>query len=187
MRALAIVLCAGLAACGDSTASGGGGHGAGGSPSNGGAGGEPAVGGSGGRGEAGGSVGGAGGGSDECVAPDDGLWATFDVVGQTYRAQITNPDGIQQALALWAGTSAATIPNGELVCAPAAYNCGHEFHQDPATIQFAEATTEVCDGTPDYVDENCAGFGMYYCPWAAQLTELYDCRTDSSCPPVPVP
>ncbi len=184
MRALAILVCVLAAACGDSTSSGGGGAGAGGA-SSGGGGGEPAGGGGAGIGGSGGA--GGEGGSDGCVPPDDGLWATFDVVGQTYRAQITDPDGIEQALALWAGTSTATIPNGQLVCEPAPYNCGHAFHQDPATLQFAEVTTEVCDGTPDYVDANCAAFGAFYCPWAAQLLELYDCRTDPSCPAVPAP
>ncbi len=151
-----------------------------------------AVAGDGGGGSSGAGTGGSAGssgasgasGSDAgtCTPPNDGLWATFDVVGEVYRANITNPTGITQAIDLWTGKSTTAIPNGTLICSPAPYNCGWDFHQDPATIQFADFTIEVCDGTPSYVDANCSSFGNQYCPWSAKLTELRDCRTDKSCP-----
>src|SRR5262245_46661371 len=83
----------------------------------------------------GGAAGGAGGDTCEAQLPSSGLYATFDIVGQTYHAAIDNPTGIQQALDLWNGTSTASIPNGELVCSSAPYECAWSFHQDPATIQ----------------------------------------------------
>ena len=138
----------------------------------------------GGEGGAGGAgPGGSGGGS--CAPPSDGLYATFDVEGETFSSQITSPTGVDEALALWAGASTAKIPNGALVCSPAPFNCPWSFHQDPATIEFADVTTEVCDGKPSYVDAHCTAFGARYCPWSAKLVELRDCRTDPACPPVP--
>jgi hypothetical protein len=143
--------------------------------------------GTGGQGTGGEGAGGGEGGGAPCDAlPGEGVYATFLVAGsETYHASITNPDGIDQAIALWQGTSTATIPVGQLVCAPAPWSCPWSFHQDPASIQFAEVAVEVCDGTPSYVEEHCAQFGDQYCPWAAELVDLRDCRTDPSCPPVP--
>ncbi len=171
------------AACDDDGGGGPGGSTTTGAGGSGGSGGD----GSGGAGGSGGS-GGAGGGSAECDAlPGDGVYATFLVIGeQTYRASITNPNGIQQALDLWAGQSTAAIPNGALVCQPQPWNCGWSWHQDPATIEFADLTIELCDGTPQMVEDDCAGFGGgQFCPWSAELVELRDCRSDPSCPVVP--
>lgn len=201
LRALQ-VLCVALAVLGVSGCDGddgdgtGGKGGSGGSGGSGGNGGTVTTGGSGGTGGVGGSggVGGTGGdggtggsgGSSACDLPTGGgVLAIFDVVGQPYRVHITNPTGIDGAIALWKGESMANIPNGELVCEAAAYNCDWTFHVDPATVTFAELTIEVCDGTPSYVEENCADFGAQYCPWSAQLTELLDCRTDPACPVMP--
>jgi hypothetical protein len=134
-------------------------------------------------------TGGAGGGAvgePPCAAwPSGGVYAKFDVAGEAYYASITNPMGINQAIALWKGSSNANIPNGNLVCSAAPYNCPFRFYQDPASITFAEVTIEVCDGAPSYVDMNCASFGARYCPWSAKLVELRDCRTDAACPVVP--
>jgi len=114
------------------------------------------------------------------------VYATFRVAGsEIYYASITSVGGIDQAIALWHGQSIANIPNGALVCEAVPWNCPWSFHQDPASIQFAEMTIEVCDGTPSYVDQNCAGFGGQYCPWSTELIELRDCRADPSCPVVP--
>jgi hypothetical protein len=102
-----------------------------------------------------------------------------------FHASITNAAGIAGALALWHGTSTAAIPDATLICTPAGYNCPWHWQMDPATIAFADVTTEVCDGTPSYVEANCASFGGgRYCPWAATMTELRDCRTDASCPAI---
>lgn len=199
-NSLALLFAIAATGCGDDGNTGGGAAGAGGAPATGGAGGEAeggdtqggdAQGGEaqGGEAQGGEAQGGAGqggdGGSTSCEPPEGGVWATFGVVDDVYRAHITNPNGIQQALDLWAGTSKAAIPNGALVCASASFNCGWGFHQDPATIEFAELTIEVCDGTPSYVDANCGDFGAQYCPWSATLSELRDCRTDPLCPIVP--
>jgi hypothetical protein len=142
-------------------------------------------------------AGGAGGGSPAedagtdgdagCVdaLPTEGVYATFDVGAETFHSSITNPAGIDQAIALWKGTATANIPNGKTICSPVPWNCPWGFHQDPATIQFADMTIELCDGAPSYVDGHCADFTNAYCPWSATLVELRDCRTDPACPVVP--
>lgn len=120
-----------------------------------------------------------------CAMPNDGLLAVFRVAGTEYfSAQITDPVGMQQAIDLWTGASTANIPNGALICEPADYNCGYTWHLDPADIQFADFTIELCDGTPSYLEDHCAEFGARYCTWAGELIELYDCRING-CPLVP--
>jgi hypothetical protein len=118
--------------------------------------------------------------------PRRALWATFRVVDETYRAAITNPQGIEQAIALWRGTSTATIPVAPLVCRQVNWNCPWKFYQDPAALTFADFAIEVCDGTPSYVSANCRDFGAgSYCPWSAELVDLRDCRYSLRCPRVP--
>jgi hypothetical protein len=118
--------------------------------------------------------------------PTTGVYATFRVVNDVFRASITHPTGIDQALAIWHGQSQAKIPVGQLACGNGAYNCGWTWSMSPASITFAEVTIEVCDGTPSYVEGNCTTFpNGLYCPWSAELIELRDCRTQATCPAVP--
>ena len=118
--------------------------------------------------------------------PRKGLWAKFRVVNEVYRSAITNSQGIAQAIALWRGQSTATIPIAPLVCRQVSWNCPWKFYQDPTQLTFADFAIEVCDGTPSFVSANCGDFGAgTYCPWAAQLIELRDCRYSSACPRVP--
>lgn len=120
------------------------------------------------------------------MLPASGVYATFRVVNDVFRASITNPTGIDQALALWAGKSQAKIPVGILECGNGALNCGWTWSMTPSSITFAELTIEVCDATPSYVQGNCSSFpDGRYCPWSAELTELRDCRTQATCPIVP--
>jgi hypothetical protein len=118
--------------------------------------------------------------------PTAGVYATFSDGGDVFHVSITNPAGIQSALGLWHGTSTAKIPDGVLKCQQATWNCPWHWQLDPATVDFADLTTEVCDGRPTDVESGCASFGGgRYCPWSVTLTELRDCRTDASCPLVP--
>lgn len=125
-----------------------------------------------------------------------GVYATFRMPPRSpadppevFWASITSAQGIGSALDAWQGRSLANIPIGDLVCEPAAWNCGWPWHQDPATVEIVEAAMEICDGGPMATVEGClafwAGSGGTFCPWAAQLVELRDCRTDRSCPVLP--
>jgi hypothetical protein len=118
--------------------------------------------------------------------PKGGLLATFRVVDETFHSLITNPTGIQQAIDLWQGRSTATIPVGRLECKRRRYNCPYHWHQVPSSIEFADFAIEVCDGLPSFVEDDCPNFGAgQYCPFAAELTLLQDCRKSRRCPVVP--
>lgn len=126
-------------------------------------------------------------GSPSCCSalPQSGLYATFEVVDETFRASITDPDGMAEARALWSGESSANIPNGLLACTPTGWNEPWSWHLVPDSIRFAEVTIEVCDGAPNYIEANCSTFGERYCPWSAQMTQLRDCDAGADCPLVP--
>jgi len=128
-------------------------------------------------------------GEDASIAcgtlPTAGVYATFTVGSDTFHVAITNRTGIDAAIALWKGTAKANIPTGDLLCQQASWNCPWHWQLDPATVDFAEVTTEVCDGRPSDIESGCKSFGGgRYCPWSAQLTELRDCRTDATCPAI---
>lgn len=109
----------------------------------------------------------------------DGVLATFDVNGEFFSVFITNTDTIDQLIALWRGESAATIPSGRVVKGGVPYNSPWSWHIDSEDITMAEATIELCDGTPSYLewhlDEWIETVG-YFCPWAAKLILVVDYR-----------
>jgi hypothetical protein len=117
------------------------------------------------------------------TAPDlrGGVLVTFDVVGQQFKAWITRPAAIEQALALQRGASTAHIPVARILRGDGegAHNAPYHWHLDPQNIEFAEFAIEVCDGTPNYVESHIADFVdvvRSYCPWSAKLVALRDYR-----------
>ena len=112
---------------------------------------------------------------------DGGILATFDVNGEFFNLWTTNPDTIDEILALEAGDSRASIPNGELRRGPglANHNAPWSWHLDPDTTSMAEVTIELCDGVPSYVEANLDQWidqvGRY-CPWGATLIYVADLR-----------
>jgi hypothetical protein len=114
---------------------------------------------------------------------EGGVLATFEVEGETFKAWVTNPTTIEQLEDLEAGQSTANIPAGDIEYGPgqANHNAPWSWHIDPEKIVMAEATIELCDGTPSYVEEHLTEFVETigsYCPWGAELVDLVDYRTD---------
>jgi hypothetical protein len=50
-------------------------------------------------------------------------------------------------------------------------NTGYSWHIDPASVEFADVTTEVCDGLPSHVEANTITSDRY-CPWQAEVIEI---------------
>ena len=110
-----------------------------------------------------------------------GVLATFTVGTTEFCIFVTNPDTIDELLRLQQGESQANIPNGLLKRGPGKglHNAPWSWHLDPEKTSMAEFTIEVCDGIPEFVEEdldywlNSVG---QYCPWSAQLKEIEDYR-----------
>jgi hypothetical protein len=110
---------------------------------------------------------------------EGGVLATFRVQAERYSIFITDPQTIEQVIALWNGQSTANIPSGRVREGRVAYNRPWSWHIDSEDITMAEATIELCDGVPSYVeahlDEWIETVG-YFCPWSAELIALKDYR-----------
>ncbi len=97
--------------------------------------------------------------------------ATFKVVDETYKIELATPELIQHAKDLLAGKDVAAIPNGKVVRDSPSVNEPWTWHIDPATLEFADQTTEVCDGLPSYVEDETVT-SDYYCPWSATVVKI---------------
>ena len=65
------------------------------------------------------------------------------------------------------GEEIAAIPLRTIVDAPSV-NAQWSSHIDPATLEFAEVTIEVCDGLPSFVEDGSLT-SPTYCPWSAEV------------------
>ncbi len=102
--------------------------------------------------------------------------ATFDVAGEEFRVRIENEATIDQIRALERGESNATIPNGRVLRGSEG-NEPWSWHLDPVDIEMAEATIELCDGTPSLVEADIdywVDTVGRFCPWGAELISVED-------------
>ena len=96
---------------------------------------------------------------------------TFQVGNEQYRILLTDPDDIDIAQLLLDGVEAPKIPNGRIVRGETSVNEGWSWSIDPDSLEFADMTTEVCDGLPSYVEDGSLT-GAYFCPWSAKIIDL---------------
>jgi hypothetical protein len=137
-------------------------------------------------------------GPPQCPAqPTDGVWATFRIPSPQpsrppsfFRALFSSPAGIASALDYWQRRAYPSVPFGVLVCTAVPWNCGEIWHQDPASTVINDFATEICDGSLAGADVavceffRASSYGAF-CPFAAELVELRDCRAEPHCPVVP--
>ena len=96
---------------------------------------------------------------------------TFKVVDEQYRVLVTDRRNVAIAHRLLDGKQAPSIPNGLVVRGDPSVNTGWDWHIDPQSFEFADATTEVCDGKPSFVEAGTIT-SDYYCPWSAQVIAI---------------
>ena len=117
--------------------------------------------------------------SSESTELSGGVLATFDVDGERFSVFITNPETVEQVLALSKGQSDARIPNGRILKGEVSYNKPWHWHLDSQDTQMADVTVELCDGRPSDVENNLdywVDTVFRFCPWSAQLVDLKDYR-----------
>ena len=93
---------------------------------------------------------------------------TFSVGDEEFRVLVTDPANVAIATQLLAGEQAPSIPNGVIVRGDPDVNTGWTWHLDPTTFEFADMTTEVCDGIPSYVEDGSLTSDRF-CPWSAKV------------------
>lgn len=100
-----------------------------------------------------------------------GIVVTFEVnEGERFRVLLTDPLDQAQAQRLLDGLDGPDIPNGRIVH-ETGVNDGWSWSLDPADFEFADVTTEVCDGQPSDVESGTLTSDRY-CPWSARVVEI---------------
>jgi hypothetical protein len=90
---------------------------------------------------------------------------------EEYRIRLTDQDDIAIAQKLLAGEAAPNIPNVRVVRGDPDVNVGYSWQIDPASVEFADMTTEVCDGRPSDVEKGVIT-SDWYCPWSAKVVAI---------------
>ena len=103
--------------------------------------------------------------------PDGSMIVTFKVATEEYRVLVTDPRNVAIAQKLLDGRAAPPIPNGVVVRGDPSVNTGWSWHIDPATLEFADVTAEVCDGRPSFVEDGTIT-SDHFCPWGAKVVSL---------------
>lgn len=98
---------------------------------------------------------------------------TFEVAGQgTYSIELVRDDLVEHVVELQAGGQDGRIPNGRIVRdGDGGVNAPWSWHIDPESLEFVDATIEVCDGLPAFVEDGTLT-SDYYCPWNATVVDL---------------
>jgi hypothetical protein len=96
---------------------------------------------------------------------------TFRVIDETFRVHLLDERQINAAHQA-ANGGTARIPSGRVV-AGSGVNVGWSWHLED--VEFAELTTEVCDGRPSDGEREGVTFdGGRFCPWTARVISIQD-------------
>lgn len=104
--------------------------------------------------------------------PSAPVVVTFQAAnGKTWKQRLTQPDDIAIAWKHARGETVPAVPNGKIVRTGPDVNVGWSWHLDPDDFEWAEATIEVCDGLPDYVEDRSITSDRY-CSWHAIVVSV---------------
>lgn len=97
----------------------------------------------------------------------DGWLFTVDVNGEKFKVLVTNPETAKLLREMMRGERQGIIV-GELRRGDGGFNKPWSWHLDPETIEIAEITIELCDGTPSFIESELdywLNTVKRYCPW----------------------
>ena len=69
------------------------------------------------------------------------------------------------------------VIHGTVVRGDGGFNDPYAWHLDPATVTFPDMAMEVCDGRPQFIQDDLdywVDTVRYYCPWGAQIVRRVD-------------
>ncbi|HEX7069708.1 MAG TPA: hypothetical protein VF190_02835 [Rhodothermales bacterium] len=69
------------------------------------------------------------------------------------------------------------VIHGVILRGDGGFNKPFDWHLDPATITFPDMAMELCDGRPEFVQEDVTYWVDtvgYYCPWGARIVRRVD-------------
>ena len=115
-----------------------------------------------------------------CPEREGGAEITFLVAEEEeITLWITDGTFIEEAIRLL-DAGAQRVPNFlEVIPAPSCVDPQWSWHVDPAAVEWADFTIELCDGRPSYIEENlCTWLEQVgsWCPWSARVIAITDFR-----------
>jgi hypothetical protein len=115
-----------------------------------------------------------------CPERTGGAEITFRVADEEQiTLWITDEDFIEEAIRLL-GEGAQRVPNFlEVIPAPSCVDDQWSWHVDPAAVEWADFTIELCDGRPSYIEDNLCSWIREvrgWCPWSAVVVSIEDFR-----------
>jgi hypothetical protein len=104
--------------------------------------------------------------------PPGGQYFTVQVVNDSFIMYVTDPDTIRLATLNYQGRS-TTFPSGRIERGHGGFNQPWKWHFIPASVRMVEASVEVCDGRPSYVEQHVDDYvAIGYCPWGARVVKI---------------
>ncbi|WP_251857665.1 hypothetical protein [Herbiconiux sp. L3-i23] len=99
--------------------------------------------------------------------------ATFLVAGEEeYRIELVTDELVEHVVGLQNGGEDGRIPVGRIVRdGDGGVNSPWSWHIDPDSLEFADFTTEVCDGLPSFVEDETLTSDTY-CPWLTEVVGI---------------
>jgi hypothetical protein len=106
---------------------------------------------------------------DGPTGPDRGRIFRLRVGAEEFRMRVTDPETIRLATENLAGGN-NRHPNGTIAVGDGDINAPWNWHFVPETVRMVDASVELCDGTPRYVESHRAEYLLSgYCPWGARI------------------
>lgn len=104
--------------------------------------------------------------------PPGGQFFTVRVMNDTFVMFVTDPTTIQLATENFQGKN-NRFPTGRIQTGNGGFNGIWGWHYVPENIRMVEASVEVCDGTPSYVNTHLNDYlAVGYCPWSAKVIKI---------------
>jgi hypothetical protein len=102
----------------------------------------------------------------------------FPPTAHTFTIMLTDSVKIQEARDIVSGVQTDTTSvMGTIIKVPAPYNPPWSYHLDPASIVFFDVAVDVCDASPQYVEEHLSEVGdaflpgSTWCPMSSRVVE----------------
>ena len=109
---------------------------------------------------------------DGPTAPDGSRLFRVRAGADVFRMRLTDPEAIQLAMENVEGRN-NKHPNGRIAVGNGGFNAPWSWHFVPDTVRMVDASIEVCDGTPGYVESHRAEYLLSgYCPWGARIVAV---------------
>ena len=104
--------------------------------------------------------------------PVTGQSFVVQVANEQFVMRITHSDSIRFAMENLQGKN-SMHPSGRIAIGNAGFNQPWNWHFIPESVRMVEASIEVCDAIPSYVDNHLNDFlAVGYCPWSAKIIRV---------------